>query len=157
MTACSSRCRISRSDTDVPRSTMTWSGSAAGGAGRDPGHGHYRADQHGSDLCRRPVAGPPGAPSDGDCGSGEIVAARISDWEQMGYVVMPRHRSVERILAASYLAAGSWGCGRFPGSVVPSGAVPATAEAAAAWMAETHNDQAVLHQFRWKFREGTGG
>ena len=70
---------------------------------------------------------------------------------------MPLHRSVDRFLAAAYLATGCWGCGGLPGSVVPSGAVPATAEAAAAWMAETHNDQAVLHQFRWKFREGTGG
>lgn len=70
---------------------------------------------------------------------------------------MALQRSVDRLLAAAYLGAGLTACGGLPGSVVPAGAVPASADMAADWMAETRPDQAVLHQFRWKFREATGG
>lgn len=65
--------------------------------------------------------------------------------------------SVDRLMAAAYLGIGLSGCGGLPGSVVPAGAVPATADLAAAWAAQTRTGQPVLHQFRWKFREATGG
>jgi len=72
---------------------------------------------------------------------------------------MPRLRSIDRLRASAYLAVGLMACGGTPGSVVPIGATTDSETTAAAWIESTRSTQAVIHRFRWLFRdrEGSGG
>lgn len=66
----------------------------------------------------------------------------------------PRSGSIDRILAAAYLALTA--CGGAPGPVVPTGAAPSTPAAAQAWIDGSAADGHLLHRFRWLFRDREG-
>lgn len=66
---------------------------------------------------------------------------------------MTRLVRVDRLGGAAYLALGVIGCGGAPGSVVPVGAQPATAEEAGVWVAGTRVAEPTLHRFRFRFRD----
>lgn len=65
--------------------------------------------------------------------------------------------SVDRFLAWAYLGLGVAACGSLPRTVVPTGAVPATLEAAEAWLDSVQPSGPVLHQFRFQLQESGGG
>jgi hypothetical protein len=56
-------------------------------------------------------------------------------------------------LAYLGLALAGWACRGAPGSVVPEGAGPVTAEQVTQWVSQTRPPEQRLHRFKWLFRD----
>lgn len=67
---------------------------------------------------------------------------------------------IDRLSGVIYFALSLAGCGGgTPGPVLPTGAVPATGDAARAWFGPLQVSAPVLYRFRWSYRdlEGSAG
>jgi len=69
---------------------------------------------------------------------------------------MPQRVGLDRPILLAYLGLAGAACRPAPGSVVPSGLEPISAQRVEEWVAATVPDESRLHRFKWLFQDERG-